>query len=43
MQNTFIGKTSASVLQKNALYELVRRQLLTDSFTTEETIFDDGA
>jgi hypothetical protein len=42
MQNTFIGKTNMSSLQKNALYELVRRQLLTDSFETEETIFDDG-
>lgn len=40
-QNTFIHKTNNTSLQKNAFYELVRRQLFTDSFETQETIFDD--
>ncbi len=42
LQNSFIGKTSSSALQKNALYESVRRKLFTDSFETKEVIFDDG-
>jgi hypothetical protein len=43
IQNTLIGKNDTASLQKNALYESVRRQLFTDSFDTQETIFDDGA
>jgi len=42
LQNSLIWKTDVTSLQKNALYESVRRQLLPDSFDTEETIFDDG-
>lgn len=42
MQNKLINKTNDSSRQKNALYELARRQLFTDSFTTEDAMFDDG-
>ncbi|MEI6710947.1 MAG: hypothetical protein WCK88_01500 [bacterium] len=42
IQNTLIGKTDAASLQKNALYESVRRKLLNDSFDTQEALFDDG-
>jgi len=42
LQDTFIGTKHPSSLQKNALYEQVRRQLFSDSFVTEDTIFDDG-
>ncbi len=42
IQNTLIGKTDAASLQKNALYELVRYKLFSDSFETKEAFFDDG-
>lgn len=42
IQNTLIGKTDGASLQKNALYESVRRKLLSDSFDSQETVFDDG-
>lgn len=42
IQDTLIGENDAEYLQKNALYESVRRQLLSDSFDSEEAIFDDG-
>jgi hypothetical protein len=42
LQNVMISSNTAESLQKNALYESVRRQLFTDSFDTSEAIFDDG-
>ena len=42
IQNNLIGSDSAASLQKNALYESVRRQLFSDFFDTAETVFDDG-
>lgn len=42
IQNSLIGLNTDSSLNKNALYESVRRQLFTDSFDTSETVFDDG-
>jgi hypothetical protein len=43
MQNGLIHKSDNASLQKNALYEIVRRQLFPDSFDTSEALFDDGA
>lgn len=42
MQNMFTDKKTPTSAEKNALYESVRRQLFSDSFDTQEVIFDDG-
>ena len=42
LQNALVGSNTKASLQKNALYESIRRQLFADSFDTPETIFDDG-
>lgn len=42
LQNKLIWNTQVSVLTKNALYEMIRRKLYTDSFETTDVIFDDG-
>lgn len=42
MQNTLIGSDTGPSLQRSAMYESLRRQLFTDSFDTDEAIFDDG-